>query len=93
MAINVKNLIRHELIGLDVAVDECRNKTSAGIKGTVVNETKKLLVIRTQKGDKKIQKTSSKFIFTMPDGKKVRVDGNLLEMRPDERVKIKVKKW
>jgi len=93
MAITVKNLIRHELIGLDVAIDECKNKSSIGIKGTVVNETKKLLVIRTQKGDKKIQKTSSKFIFTLPDGERVRVDGNLLEMRPDERVKIKVKKW
>lgn len=93
MAINVKNLIRHELIGLDVAVDGCENKTSVGISGTVVDETKKLLVIRTHKGDKKIQKSSSKFIFTLPEGGKVRVDGKLLEMRPDERVKIKVRKW
>ena len=93
MAITVKNLIRHELIGLDVAVDECTNKSSIGTKGSVINETKKLLVIRTRKGDKKIQKKNSKFIFTLPNGKKVKVDGKRIDMRPEDRIKARVKKW
>ncbi|MBR9682322.1 MAG: ribonuclease P protein component 1 [Candidatus Aenigmarchaeota archaeon] len=93
MAITIKNLIRHELIGLGVAVDECTNKTSIGTKGNVINETKKLLVIRTRKGDKKVQKSNSKFIFTLPNGKKVKVDGKRIDMRPEERIKARVKKW
>ena len=93
MAITVKNLIRHELIGLDAAVDECTNKTSIGVNGNVINETKKLLVIRTKKGDKKVQKSNSKFIFTLPNGKKVKVDGKRIDMRPEERTKARVKKW
>jgi len=93
MAITVKNLIRHELIGLDVAVDECTNKTNIGTKGNVINETKKMLVIRSKKGDKKIQKKNSTFIFTLPNGKKVKVDGKIIDIRPEDRIKSKVRKW
>jgi len=93
MTITAKNLIRHEFIGLDVVVDECTNNSVVGTKGNVINETKKLFVIRTRKGDKKVQKNNTKFIFTLPDGKKVRVDGKRIELRPEERIKRRVKKW
>ena len=93
MAITTKNVIRHELIGLDVIVDECTNKSIVGTKGVIINETKSLLVIRTSKSDKKIQKKNSKFIFKLPNCKRVRVDGKKLEMRPEERIKTRVRKW
>lgn len=91
--ISPKNLIRHELIGLDVEVVESKNKFQIGVKGTVVDETKNTLTVETDKGLKKIQKKGSIFIFKIYDGKKVKVNGNKIAVRPEERTKLKVKKW
>jgi len=91
--ISIRNIIRHELIGLPVEIVESKNKFQAGIKGTVVDETKNLLIIETKRGIKKIQKKGAKFIFTIPDGRKVIVNGEKIALRPEERIKIKVKRW
>ena len=91
--ITAKNLIRHELIGLKVEVEKSFNKSHNGIKGSIVDETKNLLIIETEKGIKKIQKRRTSFIFTIPNGKKVKVEGTIIAKRPEERVKLKVKKW
>lgn len=91
--ITPKNIIQHELIGLHARVTESANKDCIGITGTVVNETKNLLIIKTKKGEKKIQKKYTKFIFKLPDGKKVKVDGSMLVARPENRIKLKIKKW
>lgn len=88
-----KNLIRHELIGLTIEIVESTNKFQTGIKGMVVDETKNILTIETDKGLKKIQKKGSIFIFKIPNGKKVKVIGNKIVARPEERIKLKVKKW
>ncbi len=91
--ISAKNLIRHELIGLKVEIKNSSNKFHIGIKGLVVNETKNLLIIETKTGIKKIQKKGTDFIFTIPNGKKVKVNGTIIAKRHEERVKLKVKKW
>ena len=91
--ITPENLIRHELIGLEVQVAKSENASQAGIRGLVVDETKNLISIETEKGLKKIQKKGSEFIFTIPDGRKVKVRGVLIAKRHEDRVKIKVKKW
>ncbi|MFH1473704.1 MAG: ribonuclease P protein component 1 [Candidatus Aenigmatarchaeota archaeon] len=91
--ISAKNLIRHELIGLPVEVVNSSNEFQVGIKGLVVNETKNLLVIETKKELKKIQKKGSSFIFKIPSGKKVKVNGKRIVARPEDRIKLKVKKW
>lgn len=91
--ISAKNLIRHELIGLKVETFESINKFCVGIKGLVVDETKNLLIIETNKGIKKIQKKGTTFIFTIPHDKKVKVEGTVIAKRPEERIKLKVKKW
>ncbi len=91
--ISAKNLIRHELIGLRVDIVDSLNKFHVGIKGLVVDETKNLLIIETKKGIKKVQKKGTDFIFTIPNGKKVKVNGAIIAKRPEERVKLKVKKW
>lgn len=74
-------------------VIESTNKFHIGIKGLVVDETKNLLIIETRIGIKKVQKKGAKFIFTIPDGKKVKVNGTKIFVRPEERIKLKVKKW
>jgi len=90
---NPKNLVRHELIGLDVEVVESRNKSQIGIKGKVVDETKHMLVIETKSGDKKIEKKSAVFLFRLPTGEKVRVEGWVIEGRPEDRIKKKLPRW
>ena len=91
--ITPENLIRHELIGLCAEVAKSGNASQVGIKGMVVDETKNLLAIETKDGVKRIQKLGSEIIFTIPDGRRVRVRGSLIAKRHEDRVKTKVKKW
>jgi len=87
--ITEKNLVRHELIGLEVGVKKSTNKSQIGIKGRVVDETYNMLVIETKKGEKKVEKKSCVFIFKLPNGKKVEVEGWVLVGRPEDRIKKK----
>jgi ribonuclease P protein subunit POP4 len=91
--ITPKNLIKHELIGLTVEIVDSTNKFQVGVKGLVVDETKNTLTIETEKGMKKIQKKGSVFIFKISSEKKVKVNGNKIAVRPEDRLKLKVKKW
>jgi len=84
-----KNLVRHELIGLEVEVKKSTNKSQVGIKGKVVDETYNMLVIETEKGEKMVEKKSCVFIFKLPNGKKVEVEGWVLVGRPEDRIKKK----
>ncbi|MBU4123933.1 MAG: ribonuclease P protein component 1 [Nanoarchaeota archaeon] len=90
--ITAKNLIRHELIGLDVKVVESTNKSNIGLSGMIVDETSQTLRIKTKIGYKTIEKESSSFMFKLGN-KRVKVSGTRINMRPENRVKIKVKKW
>jgi len=93
LPITPRNLIKHELIGLNVEVSASTNRYLVGIKGRVVDETKNMLVIRTDSGVKRVPKKSTKFIFTLPDKRKVEVEGNLIIGRPENRIFKKVRKW
>jgi ribonuclease P protein subunit POP4 len=88
-----KNLVKHELIGLDAEVTASTNKFNVGIKGLVVDETRNTLTIEAQSGLKRIQKKGTTFIFKISSGKRVKVNGNKIAVRPEDRMKIKVKKW
>ncbi|MHC1566713.1 MAG: ribonuclease P protein component 1 [Candidatus Syntropharchaeia archaeon] len=82
-------LIYHELIGLEVEVCESSNKSMIGIRGRVVDETQNLLILE---GGKKIPKSHSTFLFILPDGKKVRVEGKSILSRPEDRTKRLLKR-
>ena len=90
--ITPKNLIRHELIGLSVNIVESTNKCNIGTSGTVVNETKHMLTIKTKKALKRVAKRNSIFMFKI-NGKKIKVDGKRIDKKPENRIKLKVKKW
>ena len=79
------NLIRHELIGLDVVVSESLNPLSIGIQGKVIDETQQTLTIQTKKDKKKILKRLSTFVFNIKD-EKVEVKGSVIAKRPWERI-------
>ncbi len=88
MPIDEKNLVRHELIGLEAEI--AKTKTN----GKIINETQKTLTIRTDKKEIIVAKNECKFIITLPTGTIVEVEGKLLLGRPEERIKKKLpKKW
>jgi ribonuclease P protein subunit POP4 len=94
MPITPRNLVRHELCGLKVRVVESTNPSQKGLEGKVVYETYNTLRIETKEGKEKIvPKDITVFVFTLPDGTKVQVDGKLLVGRPEDRIKKKLPRW
>ncbi|AKG39102.1 MAG: ribonuclease P protein component 1 [Infirmifilum sp.] len=91
MKITPRNILRHELIGLQVEVVEASNPSLIGIKGLVLDETKNTLLIGEPGGKKrKVIKHQAYFLFELPDGTRVMVDGRYLVGRPAERLKAKL---
>lgn len=88
----IKNILQHELIGLNCTVTDSRNKDQIGITGKIIDETMKTISIKTEKGVKKIMKKGAEFRLEIND-KKVVVDGSMLVSRPEDRIKKKIKKW
>lgn len=91
--ISPRDLIRHELIGLNVQVVDSPNSQLVGCRGVVVDETKKTLVLDDGSGEKIVPKDSAAFLFRLGPNSDVRVEGVPLLGRPEERLKKKVKAW
>ena len=87
------NIVNHELIGLKVEVVDAKNRTQIGTRGRVVDETMKILKIETERGEKTVEKKNAVFAFTIPSGRRVRVDGAVIAARPEDRIKKKLKMW
>ena len=99
MPITAENIVRHELIGLKVKVEKSSDESLEKLKGNVIDETYNMLKIEGKKrGGKKVKEKSvpkqkSIFIFALPNGDNVEVNGELLVSRPEDRIKKKFKKW
>lgn len=91
--VNPKDLVRHELIGLEVRVAGSSSKSAVGLEGTVINESRNTITIRTSRGPRSLVKEQCVFNFLLPSGERVRVDGKVLVGRPEDRIKKKLKKW
>jgi len=85
--------MRHELIGLECVVLKSRNAKQEGLCGTVADETKNTITIMKNGKIAKVAKAGAEFVFTLPDKKKVKVEGSLLVARPENRIKTKLKRW
>jgi len=86
--ISRKNLLLSTFIGLEVEVSNSSQRELVGLKGTVVDETKNLIMIERADGKGvRVPKVSSTFRFTLDDGEKVDVDGKRIAFRPHERPK------
>jgi len=87
MPVNKQNLLRHELIGLSVAVADSPDQNLVGKTGTVVDETQNMVAIEEDGEVKSLQKSAVVLRVTLPDGEEVQVDGKKLVARPEDRIK------
>ncbi|MEA3229453.1 MAG: ribonuclease P protein subunit [archaeon] len=88
------NLVRHELIGLEMVVNQSKDKRFTGISGSIVDETKSMMIIESNSRRIRLVKKDMIFDITIPTGDVVRVCGKILAGRPEERIKKKFsKKW
>ncbi len=94
MRITPRNILRHELIGLEAEVIDSPNKCLVGIKGLILDETRNTLLLGEPGGSKKrVLKHLAVFRIKLPDGTVVRVDGRVLVGAPEDRLKKRVYKW
>lgn len=85
MPYNNKTIVLHELIGLPVLVTKSSDPKQVGIHGTVVDETKNTLLVRTDMGPKRVVKAISTFRFKK-GSKSFVVDGIEINFRSEERL-------
>ena len=90
--ITSKNLVHHEFIGLNVHVTNEKN-SSLKIIGTIIDETKNTIKIEDKdKNEKLVPKKGSIFVFELPNGEKIEINGKILSIRPEDRIKKRFKK-
>ncbi len=83
-----KNIVYHELIGLEVMVRDHTSKFFVGMKGKVIDETMNTLVIMDSKGNRKVvPKLGGVFLFKLDDHHTVEVKGDQIMGRPEDRLK------
>lgn len=79
------NLRKGELIGLPVLVTAATDPSLVGLRGVVADETKHMLTVETDRGEKRVQKRGTTFTFEVRGGVEVR--GDDLLFRPEDRIK------
>ena len=84
--ITTKNLLCHELLGLEAKVAESSDASREGTLGKVVKETKNTFVLETKEGEKVLPKKECVFEFVLGKQKAL-VDGKKICLRPEERLK------
>jgi ribonuclease P protein subunit POP4 len=87
---NLKNITRGELIGKQIIVYEAKNPSMKNMTGKIVDETRNTIKIQTKKGIKTAMKNTVT-IEIIHDGKKVRIHGEKIVGKPEERIKKKLK--
>jgi ribonuclease P protein subunit POP4 len=90
--ITPQNVLRHELIGLDVLVSGAANPLHRGLSGHVIDETKNLLMLETSQGVKRIPKMHSRFQLHLPGSELVEIDGSVMVLAPEKRINLHEKK-
>ena len=61
--ITVDTISRHEFIGLETKIINSSNPQVIGLNGTIINETKSMFTLNTEKGTKMIPKLTNDWGF------------------------------
>jgi len=83
--ITADTITRHEFVGLNIQISKSSNQEVVGLNGVIINETKSMFTINTQKGMKKIPKSTNDWKFSIA-GKEITVKGSTIMKRPFERI-------
>lgn len=84
--ITTDNIASHEFIGLETEIANSTNSQIIGLNGTIMDETKSMFTINTEKGVKKIAKNNSDWKFTIQGKETVVVNGDAITKRPFDRL-------
>jgi ribonuclease P protein subunit POP4 len=87
MRIAPENIVRHELTGLSTHVVESKDPNLTCRRGIILGETREMMHLDTMSGIVSVPKSVCVFDITLPNGAVVRVDGNVLRGRPEDRMK------
>ena len=87
MKIAPENIVRHELTGLATHVVESKDPNLVCRKGIILGESKEMIHLDTKNGTVSVPKKVCVFDITLPNGAVVRVEGNVLHGRPEDRMK------
>ena len=83
--ITTDNITSHEFIGLHTEIINSSNPQVVGLNGRIINETKSMFTINTEKGSRSVAKSTNSWKFSV-DGKDVVVEGTKIEKRPFDRI-------
>ena len=87
--ITFDNITRHEFIGLKSQITDSPNRQLIGLNGTIINETKSMFTINTNKGIKLFPKEQINWKINV-NGQQIMVNGSKIQKRPHERIGGKV---
>ena len=93
MGITSQNFVNHELIGLRVTLVKSTNKDAVGLSGRIIDESRNIFKLECCGQEKTAAKHRNTFEFMLPEGDKVRVAGDLVLGRPEDRVAKSIRKW
>jgi len=83
--ITADNIFKHEFVGLDTQITESTNPQVIGLNGTIINETKSMFTLNTEKGIKSFPKFNNSWKFVI-NNQNVTVDGSKIQKRPFDRI-------
>ena len=83
--ITADNITSHEFIGLDTEITQSTNPQVVGLNGRIINETKSMFTINTEKGTKSMAKSTNSWKFSI-EGKEIVVKGSKIAKRPFDRI-------
>ena len=86
--ITAENIALHELIGLRAEIVESSNPQIIGLNGTIIDETKSMITIKTVNGTKMISKSNNSWKFLIDD-KDVVLNGSKIAKRSFDRIGAK----
>jgi ribonuclease P protein subunit POP4 len=92
MKITPQNVVNHELIGLRVTLVQSTNRDAVGLSGRIIDESRNTFKLECCGQEKTAAKHRNTFEFTMPEGDTVRVAGDLVVGRPEDRVAKSLRK-
>ncbi len=87
MTITPQNILGHELVGLPTHIVESKDPGHVCRGGVILGESKEMIRIDIGGGTISVPKGICVFDMTLPDSSVVRINGELLRGRPEDRMK------